>query len=783
MPCNNQQHNHNDAANQFSSTENAQHQQWQNQNQQIDQNQSQRQDAMPNSINLLSHQERSQLQTRFVQIQQQYPNGAPSYAQEKIEPLRRRLLDQHSARIQLKFQKEQETQAQKAAEYKAQFPQKQRQQQQKLQEQRQRGQLHQQEMHREPEQQQHFQRHKQPQVKNHSEFEKLNSNQQKANMNSISQSHYQNDSLCQAGTDSPKNAFSGNPSTTIANSPSASSNPAQTGISPTKNKTNSQIQSKTANNGLSKKQATTSPSNTHHSLPQSTQPSTSSLHLGTLMNPNFSTPEEVLEVLRGLPLPGDQDAVTKSVEKALFKDSQYEQHMDYVHDRFCEIMKRKRTESQYYSQVLGIRQKQPGALFKGGYMGYGNGWTHNKFEPDVIYPKDRKRNNRVSDELHLNPKQLEETANVSELLVPIRIEIEKDKFYLRDTFTWNLNESSIPVELFAQTLLDDYLLPQSLFTNIKNSIEEQLKEFVNSEKSKCSEPKYRENREQVDEDMRIIVKLDITVGKHNLVDKFEWDINCDENSPEEFAEVMCNEMGLPGEFKTAIAHSIREQSQFILKSLAIVQHPFNGTHVEDEDISRELCSPIVYLTRTKAQLKEYSPVLVEIGETELDRQDKDRDKHSRRKRRQGRTGRRNALALSDFREPLQTFRTPIYSSVLPGGRDRDVELIRRMLEEQQAAENEYREKQQNAHVSASFENGGNRNKHHDRSARGSVEPHSYPKLIGRPSIKKHKISNQNGREKYSTPIDSPSQPKSYIVVLKIPKLNTFLKKIRQNSFQ
>ncbi|KAJ5710214.1 hypothetical protein N7493_009806 [Penicillium malachiteum] len=58
------------------------------------------------------------------------------------------------------------------------------------------------------------------------------------------------------------------------------------------------------------------------------------------------------------------------------------------------------------------------------------------------------------------------------------------------------------------------------------------------------------------------------------------------NSPEEFAMRMTSDLfSLSGEFTTAIAHSIREQSQLFTKSLYIVAHPFDGRPIEDPDLS------------------------------------------------------------------------------------------------------------------------------------------------------------------------------------------------------
>ncbi|KAG0410694.1 hypothetical protein HPB47_012178 [Ixodes persulcatus] len=54
-------------------------------------------------------------------------------------------------------------------------------------------------------------------------------------------------------------------------------------------------------------------------------------------------------------------------------------------------------------------------------------------------------------------------------------------------------------------------------------------------------------------------QLNIHVGNISLVDQFEWDMSEKENSPEQFALKLCSELGLGGEFVTAIAYSIRGQ--------------------------------------------------------------------------------------------------------------------------------------------------------------------------------------------------------------------------------
>ena len=52
-------------------------------------------------------------------------------------------------------------------------------------------------------------------------------------------------------------------------------------------------------------------------------------------------------------------------------------------------------------------------------------------------------------------------------------------------------------------------------------------------------------------ELRILIKLNVTVGNVSLIDQFEWDINRYNESvdPEWFSEILTAELGLTGEFK------------------------------------------------------------------------------------------------------------------------------------------------------------------------------------------------------------------------------------------
>lgn len=56
-----------------------------------------------------------------------------------------------------------------------------------------------------------------------------------------------------------------------------------------------------------------------------------------------------------------------------------------------------------------------------------------------------------------------------------------------------------------------------------------------------------------------LFQLNIHVGNISLVDQLEWDLSEPNNSPEQVALKICAELGLGGEFVTAIAYSVRGQ--------------------------------------------------------------------------------------------------------------------------------------------------------------------------------------------------------------------------------
>lgn len=207
-----------------------------------------------------------------------------------------------------------------------------------------------------------------------------------------------------------------------------------------------------------------------------------------------------------------------------------------------------------------------------------------------------------------NPNVNLENAVQKEILIPVRLDMELEGQKLRDTFTWNKNESMVAPEQFSEVLCDDLdLNPMIFIPAIAAAIRQQIEAFP-LEGGIIDEGS----------DQRVIIKLNIHVGNTSLVDQIEWDMSEKDNNAEDFAIKLCAELGLGGEFVTAIAYSIRGQLSWHQRTYAFSEAPLSIIEVPFRASSEADC---------------WAPFLETLTDAEMEKKIRDQDRNTRRMRR------------------------------------------------------------------------------------------------------------------------------------------------------
>lgn len=397
---------------------------------------------------------------------------------------------------------------------------------------------------------------------------------------------------------------------------------------------------------------------------------------------------------------------TATYEELIKKDELYLRRLAIQTHRTRGLLERMARDMKTYAGIKQLRMSAISASAKNqfnnsiwgeGYQGYGNGISNTATQ--VVLPHQNKLFTKVPD-LPYTDKQISAQIRLQlrKQLVPVRLDfdLERDRFKLRDTFVWDAADPLYPLELFVKTLVEDYkFIPDQSHHAVMAAIAEQIKEF-------------RSLPDQVMGELRVPIKIDMVCNNKQFKDQFEWDIlNYSETDPEEFATILCDEMGLPGEFTTTIAFEIREQTLLYHKALYMVGYAFDGSAIREDEIRANLLPALraynseagvedfVSTLRNPAIINDFSPSIVQLAQSEAEKYDKEMERESRRRRRhtnsenfsynengpnsfgsggRGTASRRSALhsgraksTIPDLSDNPKNFRTPVPSSVLPGG--------------------------------------------------------------------------------------------------------------------
>ncbi|RCH91486.1 SWI/SNF chromatin-remodeling complex subunit, partial [Rhizopus stolonifer] len=374
------------------------------------------------------------------------------------------------------------------------------------------------------------------------------------------------------------------------------------------------------------------------------------------------------------------DAQKKTLHNYLDREVQYQKTFDTQQRRHLELAQEKKQEISLYNNLRHLRQQNKSELI------FGKGYSHGlKGHNGILYPKDKKR--KLHQTTRFSYEACLAEANNEEILAPIRLDIEHDGYKVRDTFTWNMNgktKLSVTTDQFAEITCEDLRLPTSTFAPlISASIKEQIEDFVSSTSTMVTENdnleaavsfkdllknkeedksalEYQTNEKSKDlinknPELRTVIRLNILVGNRMLNDQFEWDVSCPKNSPETFAEAMSTDLGLCGEFKTAIAHSIREQVHVYLKSLLLTGYEFGDEFVKNDDLKQSFLPTVNSVIRDIQSMEHFTPTLLEMTDTDISKIEKIRTRESRQRKRGVRN--RKGVTVLPNREPIPTYRT------------------------------------------------------------------------------------------------------------------------------
>ncbi|KAL1895127.1 Chromatin structure remodeling complex protein sfh1 [Ceratocystis pirilliformis] len=246
-------------------------------------------------------------------------------------------------------------------------------------------------------------------------------------------------------------------------------------------------------------------------------------------------------------------------------------------------------------------------------------------------------------------------------------------YKLRDFFLWNLHETLITTDQFAQTLATDLDLPnrQQIVAEISRQIRTQLEEYAGvalhplyrsqqiasastqpptqgravrgqsqlQNPSLAATPKVTANATMIapeddefnpDDTYRCIISISLILSTVLYTDQFEWSLSHPPGTAELFAKQTCADLGLAGEWVPALTHAIYE-AVLKLKKEACESNGW-GAQQHNNDAAPDTIAGWRYDPEHLADA--WEPKIEFLTKEEIEKREGDRERQLRRLRRE-----------------------------------------------------------------------------------------------------------------------------------------------------
>ncbi|GAA6012028.1 hypothetical protein JCM11491_000144 [Sporobolomyces phaffii] len=226
-----------------------------------------------------------------------------------------------------------------------------------------------------------------------------------------------------------------------------------------------------------------------------------------------------------------------------------------------------------------------------------------------------------------NEEQMEDLAEIPGTFIPIQIDLDYRTFKIRDSFVWNIHEKLITPDSFARTFCDDLELGPEQAAEVSRQIAEQIDEQAGMAEVPFRSPE--EERDLVEKDLRVIINLDVQIGTLHLRDRIEWDLTST-LTPELFAATLVRDLSLPTSATPIISHALHEEIYRLKKSCLEM-----GLIGADEwQLRRKGSKPLEGIWREWTEAQTFGPIVERLTLDELDKVEAERERASRRAKRE-----------------------------------------------------------------------------------------------------------------------------------------------------